>query len=264
MFAVSTDAAINGLFLVVFAVSMLAALWARWKRRVPLGLGVRSGAFRDVGTGLAIGSVGMAGTVAVIVAVGGARISHIGLDVPRLCLGLAVFALAAVGEEVVYRALMLTGLSCLLRRPVFALLVSSVMFGLVHLAGSPDATMISVTSNAMGGLMYGVAFLRSGRIWLPVGIHFAWNFVQASLCGFPTSDNTDYSGAVAHVVIQGAQWLSGGAYGPEGSVISLAFRAMIIGVVLLLPLRPVASSATQAGRGAGRAGILRPGREVDR
>jgi uncharacterized protein len=232
---VGIDSVVGGAFLVVLAGSGAAALFARWKHGAPLGLGVRNGWAREMATGLIIGSVGMGATVAAVLACTDSRIQDLRLDAGRLGYGVAVLAAAAVGEEVVYRALMLNGLTRLTRRRWAGLAVSAAIFGLVHVTGSPDATVISVISNTMGGLMYGVAFLRTGRIWMPVGIHFAWNFVQGTLMGFPISDDSHYSGALVHPVIDGATWLTGGGYGPEGSAFSLVARAAIIIAVLLLP-----------------------------
>ena len=62
-----------------------------------------------------------------------------------------------------------------------ALVVSSVGFGLLHLVTTADATTLSVLSTTLGGVMYGLAYLRTGRIWMGVGIHFAWNFVQGTV-----------------------------------------------------------------------------------
>lgn len=85
--------------------------------------------------------------------------------------------------------------------------------------------------------MYGVAYLRTGRIWLPVGIHFAWNYLQGTVMGLPISDDTAYSGVLVHPAIEGPTWLTGGGYGPEGSVFSLLSRAAIIATVLALHYR---------------------------
>ncbi|MFD0691090.1 CPBP family intramembrane glutamic endopeptidase [Actinomadura fibrosa] len=225
------------MFLTVLAGSAGAALFARWKRGTPLGLGVRNGCVREIATGALIGTAGMGATVTAVLLCTDSHVQDVRLDMKRLGVGLAVLAVAAVGEELVYRALMLNGLATLTRRPWAALAVSAAVFGVVHLTDSSHATAISVLSNTMGGVMYGVAFLRTGRIWMPVGIHFAWNFVQGTIMGFAVSDNTDYSGGLVHPVVEGTTWLTGGGYGPEGSVFSLVARAAIIAAVLALPAR---------------------------
>jgi Type II CAAX prenyl endopeptidase Rce1-like len=73
-------------------------------------------------------------------------------------LSFAVFAVAAFAEELAYRGLLLAGRTVLTRRPIVLLLVSAAMFGLVHVTDSPDATAVGIVSDALGGVMYGVAF----------------------------------------------------------------------------------------------------------
>jgi membrane protease YdiL (CAAX protease family) len=214
-------------------VCVIAVVHARVRRGVPLGFGVGDGAVRELGAGLAIGSVAMTGLAVTLLVSGLAHSGGLGFDPRRLGVGLAVLAGAAVAEEVVYRSVLLNGLSVLTRRPALALVASAVVFGVVHLTDSPDATFVSVLSNALGGLMYGLAFLRTGRIWMPVGLHFAWNFVQGTIFGFVVSGETSYSGAFLHPTLSGARWLTGGAYGPEGSVVSLLARVAIIAMVVL-------------------------------
>ena len=187
---------------------------------------------RDLVVGLGIGATGIAVTAVLMLATGHAEISGVGLDPGRLGLGLLVFGIAAVVEEVLFRALLLGGLRRLTGSAGVALVLSAGLFGLLHLVTTDDATAISVLSTTMGGLMYGIAYLRSGRIWLGVGVHFAWNFVQGTVLGFVVSGNGDYSDALVHVTTSGAQWLGGGGYGPEGSVFSLVGRAVIIGLLL--------------------------------
>jgi membrane protease YdiL (CAAX protease family) len=258
----STDLAITVVFLAVLAVSATAAVWHRWRHRTPLGLGVRGVPVgRHLLLGAAIGAAGIGVTTGLMRLTGHAGITRFAFDGQRLGLALAVLAVAAVGEEVVYRVLMLGGLWRLTGSAGWALVLSAVVFGLVHLTGSdPDASVVSVLSNTLGGVMYSIAFLRTGRIWLPVGLHFAWNFVQGAVLGFVISGDADYSNALFRVHTSGPLWLGGGRYGLEGSVFSLVGRAVIIALVILLT-RPN-SSGGSAGTGAGSRG-RRPQRSVE-
>jgi membrane protease YdiL (CAAX protease family) len=107
--------------------------------------------------------------------------------------------------------------------------VMAACFGLAH-ASNPNASALSVLGNALGGLMYGVAFLGSGRIWLPLGLHFAWNFVQAPVLGFP------FLGKEVGLVQQtpvGSAFITGGSYGPEAGLVGMAFRFVAIALLAL-------------------------------
>lgn len=213
---------------------MSGALGPGAHRPSALGLGVRGFPVgRQLVVGFAVGAAGIVVTAGLMVVTGHAEVTGVGLDVRELALGLLVFGVSALVQEVVFRSLLLTGLRRLTGSAVVALVLSSAAFGFVHLAVSDDATAVSVLSNAMGGLMYGAAFLLSGRIWLPVGLHVAWNLVQGTLLGFVVSGNDDYSGAVLQVTTSGPSWLGGGGYGPEASVFSLVGRAVVIALVLI-------------------------------
>jgi membrane protease YdiL (CAAX protease family) len=229
---VSIDTLVGVALAAMLLVCVVVVVHARVRRRVPLGFGVRGGAVRELGVGVLIGAAAMTGLAVTLLLSGLAHVDRVGFDPGRLGWGLAVLTGAAFLEEVVYRSVLLKGLSVITHRPWVALVASAVVFGLVHLTDSRDATFVSVLSNAMGGLMYGLAFLRTGRIWMAVGLHFAWNFVQGTIFGFSVSGETSYSGAIVHPAMSGARWLTGGAYGPEGSVLSLLARVAIIALVV--------------------------------
>ena len=99
---------------------------------------------------------------------------------------------------------------------LWAIVISSLMFGLIHIM-NPDGTV-------MGGLLIVLitpqliyAYLKTGQLWLPMGLHLGWNFFQASIFGFPSSGNVSASLISQSPV--GPEWLSGGKFGAEGSVL---------------------------------------------
>jgi hypothetical protein len=102
-------------------------------------------------------------------------------------------------------------------------------FGLAH-AGNPNSTPLSVLGNALGGFMYGIAFLGTRRIWLPLGLHFAWNFVQYPVLGFPLLDREI---RLLHMSPGGSVILNKGNYGPEAGLIGMAFRFIVIVLLVI-------------------------------
>lgn len=141
---------------------------------------------------------------------------------------LPLMAFMAFGEELVYRSLMLNGLHVILRKPWLAVIIMASFFGLAH-AGNPDASVLSVLGNALGGLVYGVAFLGSGRIWLPFGLHFAWNVIQSPVLGFPFLGREI---GLVQVIPLGSAIINGGSYGPEAGLIGMVFRFVAIALLL--------------------------------
>ena len=134
-------------------------------------------------------------------------------------------------EEIVNRSLLLSGLAIGLGgRSRTAVLLTAVAFGLAHLT-NPGASAASGLGNALGGLIYGYAFVMSGRIWLPLGLHFAWNFVQGPLLGFPVSGLA--MGGLQQIHDLGPAWLTGGSYGPEAGAVGISFRFVELALVVL-------------------------------
>ena len=209
---------------------------------------------RALVTGLLISAVGMLVTAALLAVAGTVHVVDVRLDLRVLALGTLVFAVSGLVEEVLFRLLLLGGLRRLLHSATAALVISSLAFAALEMVTTDGTTALSVTSTALGGIMYGVAFLRTGRLWLPVGMHFGWNWVQGTVLGFPVSGTTDYSGAFTELATSGPVWLGGGAYGPEASVFSLVGRLVIIALVLAATRQPSAwpSSDDSSGTGSPR------------
>ena len=155
----------------------------------------------------------------------------------------AFFLLAAFFEELSFRGYALVRAADSLG-PVAACLASSILFGLAHSA-NPQATLLSTFNTILAGVLLAVARLRSRALWMPVGLHFAWNFLLGPVFSFPVS-GLIFNAAHISRSIAGPAWFSGGAYGPEGSV----FLSGVVALATLLLLRsPLPASSLGAGSG---------------
>jgi CAAX protease family protein len=250
------DALLAAVVVVVLVAATAAAVRAK-RAGVPLGAGVRGvGAGRRVATGLAIAAAGMGVTAGLMSLAGVAHVDGTDLDPALLLLGALVFSLSAYVEELLFRVLMLGGLLRLTGRPWVALAVMALAVGAFHLATTAHTTALSVLSSTLGGVMYGVAFLRTGTLWLGLGVHLGWNWWQGTVLGFTVSGTDDYSGAVLEVHTSGPDRLGGGAYGPEGSVLSLVGRVVII-VLIVVATRQSSADRSSSGTGSPRTRNLR-------
>jgi membrane protease YdiL (CAAX protease family) len=131
-----------------------------------------------------------------------------------------------------------------------AMLVAAFLFGLTHgfFAG---ASSLSIISNSLGGVMYGLAFVLTGRIWLGVGLHFAWNFVQGPILGFILSGHF-VRGALFYNDDLGPDWMTGGVYGPEGGIVGIGFRFVVIAAVLVWAGRRMRTGIAQYSPQSGK------------
>lgn len=218
------------------AVACAAALGS-YALAVRLGEGRRAAelAVRPALPGLAVGAVlgllMMAVLMSVLVATGAYAITVVGATPAWTGLGLALQA--AVTEELWMRALLLR----LLWRafgPGPAFIVAALIFGALHLA-NPGATPLAGATVVMAGLMFCALYALTGRLWVPIGLHLAWNLAQGYLFGATVSGNNLGGSILLSTARPGAPaWLTGGTFGPEASVLALILvSTLTIGALLL-------------------------------
>lgn len=144
---------------------------------------------------------------------------------------------AGVGEELLFRAVLFRVVEESLGTTL-AIVVSSVLFGLLH--SPPGGFVVDMNTTAItleAGLMLAAAYTWSRNLWLPIGIHAAWNFTEGGLFGTPVSGH-DASGVLAVSLSPSASsLLTGGAFGPEGSVVAIGVCVALSVVFLILTVR---------------------------
>lgn len=158
---------------------------------------------------------------------------------------------AAVAEELIFRGLLLQVIERLLGSWA-ALAVTAALFGALHLA-NPHATLWSGMAIAVeAGVLLGAAFLWRRSLWLVIALHAAWNTVQG-LLGIPVSGHADPGLLVVYPT--GADLLTGGAFGIEASVVTVA-----LGLAIAVPMLV---AAHRAGNIRPRRAGLRSGARAD-
>lgn len=228
-----TDPAASTAFFVLYAALSLGgyATITRW-----LALGEfratfrRPGIGRELLVGVAIGTALMSAGVGILAVIG----VYEGLD-PRLdvglVMGLAMGLGAAFGEEVFFRGFMFRLLNARLGSTV-AVLVTGAVFGMSHAANPGAGLWGGISITLLAGLLLSGAYLLTGRLWLGIGIHFAWNAVQSGVFGIVVSGATSNRG-ILDGRLTGPEWLSGGSTGIEGSV-PLVVLSVVAGAILII------------------------------
>ncbi len=134
--------------------------------------------------------------------------------------GGAVFLLAAVAlEEIAFRGYAFQRLSEALG-PASAVTISSALFGLGHMH-NPAATPLSTVNTMLAGALMALGYLRTRGLWLPIGLHFTWNFTLGPLFSLPVSGWRP-GPYLFEARVTGPELLTGGSYGPEGSILLTA------------------------------------------
>ena len=141
---------------------------------------------------------------------------------------------AGIGEEIMFRGVLFRiaeeGLGS-----GWALLVSALFFGAVHLA-NPGATLWSSAAIAIeAGLLFGMLYHVTRSLPLCMGLHAAWNFAQGTIYGIPVSGLKADGWLVS--TRSGPDWLSGGVFGAEASVIALALCSLCTLALLIVAVR---------------------------
>ena len=129
----------------------------------------------------------------------------------------------AASEEILLRGYLLAVTARVLGAAA-ALWITAVVFGLLH-GANPEVGPVGLAGVTAAGLALGALVLKTGSLWPAIGAHWGWNWALAFLGDVPVSglDVADAPGFDG--VARGADWLSGGAFGVEASVIAVAALA---------------------------------------
>jgi membrane protease YdiL (CAAX protease family) len=144
---------------------------------------------------------------------------------------LLVFVFAAAAEELLFRGYPLQTLTRA-NLAWLGIFLTSVPFAAVHLNNPHAVAGFTFINTALAGVWLAVAYLRTRSLWLPLGLHWSWNWVQASVLGLPVSGIERLAPApLLRAANAGPDWLTGGAYGIEGGAactIALIISTLII------------------------------------
>jgi uncharacterized protein len=189
-----------------------------------LGWAVHRGWLRDFGVGSIIGAASVLLAVLIGLIGQGFHFSFNSLAVTSamgksLFFSAMLFVFAAAGEEVLFRGYPLQTLTRA-RLAWLGILLTSLPFAAAHLSNPNVIRGVTFANTALAGIWLAAAYLRTRSLWLPLGIHWAWNWTMGSVLGLPVSGITKLAPApLLRLVDTGPQWLTGGAYGPEGGAI---------------------------------------------
>lgn len=205
--------------------------WIRNGQSVRKGLGYtfHLWSLGDLGAGMVITAIAMLGIFFVELWLGSIRVVSSPFHFTSLDDKLGLIVFYVIVEEFFFRSLILSGLVVVLgQRKWLAIFISAALFGINHL-GNPGASYISAFGNALGGIIYGMAFLGGKNFWLPLGLHLSWNFTQGPILGFHVSGI--YLGGLLNLRTTGSDLLTGGSYGPEAGLVGMTFRFVIMAMV---------------------------------
>jgi membrane protease YdiL (CAAX protease family) len=220
---------IGGIFAAILVIISYTYLFKFYEKRKITEFSKKS-IIKNLSIGIVLGVILQSLTILVIYLKGGYSVISINpilFIIPPLTMGIT----SAIIEETLFRGI-------IFRIPeeklgsYISLLISALIFGALHISNPNSSLSAGIGLAIQAGLLLGAAYIYSRNLWFPIAIHFAWNFTQSAIFGANVSGNA-ISKTLITSKIEGAEWFTGGQFGPEGSIQATIF-CLIATIVLLV------------------------------
>jgi len=156
-------------------------------------------------------------------------------SVPLLCGDMTDIFMAAVFEELTMRGYVFTVLDRSLGVNA-AIYGSAAIFSLFHLFKHPRIPLIFTINAFMFGVLAAQSRVVTGALWLPIGLHFGWNFAMGPVFGLPCAGRA-YEKGLVKTEVDGPLWLTGGDFSPDAGVLgTIALTMAAAGLLALIPV----------------------------
>jgi membrane protease YdiL (CAAX protease family) len=183
--------------------------------------------------GLLLAVVVMALAYLVLALLGGVAIGAGGPWPTAIAMSLGLALIAGVIEELFLRGVLFRVTEGYLGTWL-ALVVSAAFFGVLHLANPSASVWAGIAIALEAGVSLAALFVLTRSLWAVIGMHVGWNLSE-SLLGVPVSGN-EPSGLIV-TTFDGPDWLTGGAFGVEASVVVVALWLAVAVILLVLASR---------------------------
>lgn len=220
---------IGGIFAVILVILSYTYLFKFYEKRKITELS-KNGIIKSLSIGIVLGAILQSLTILVIYLNGGYSVISVNpiiFIIPALTMGITSAAI----EEILFRGI-------IFRIPeeklgsYISLLISALIFGALHISNPNSSLSAGIGLAIQAGLLLGAAYIYSRNLWFPIAIHFAWNFTQSAIFGANVSGGS-ISKTLITSKIEGAEWFTGGQFGPEGSIQASVF-CLIATIILLI------------------------------
>jgi uncharacterized protein len=185
---------------------------------------------REFGLGLLVGAGLYTACELLLVLLGVSRIDGLN-PLSYMVPAIAMAVSSSVFEELLFRGVLYRAVETWFGSWA-ALVVSSLVFGLTHLM-NPEGTLKGALFIAVeAGILLAGAYMLTRRLWLSIGFHMAWNYTQSAIFSGIVSGNDAEAGWIRSTV-KGPDYLTGGQFGVESSVLALVL-CTTTGIVMLV------------------------------
>jgi hypothetical protein len=122
---------------------------------------------------------------------------------------------------------------------IIATLSIALLFAFAHFY-NPNASLFGLINVGLAGIWLSIAYFKTKALWLPIGLHISWNFFQGFVYSFPVSGTTSEKEQIGKAIVSGPDWLTGGAFGPEGG--ALATLMLVLGTLIIIKWKWISSA----------------------
>lgn len=226
-------ALVAGLLTAVVAVLVYGWVVRRTEHRFPVEVSL-TGAGAGISWGMLLGIALFGAVIANIAFLGHYTINGLGTPASAVAL-LGVMAGAAVTEELVFRGVLFRNVERWTGTWI-ALALTGSLFGVIHLLNA-NATLWGAIAIAIeAGGMLTAAYIATRKLWVPIGLHFGWNIAASAIFSTEVSGSNTAQGLL-DATMSGPALVTGGGFGPEGSIYAVVFGVLATGVFMWLAYR---------------------------
>ena len=102
---------------------------------------------------------------------------------------------------------------------------------------NPNASLAaSVAIVLESGILLAAAYFATRTLWLPIGLHFGWNFAEDFIFGVRMSGHAARP-AIVDGTLTGSSFWTGGDYGVESSIWAIALALILSTVFMVIAIR---------------------------
>lgn len=219
-----------GILTAVLAVAVYGWVVRRTERRPSTEVAL-NGAGAAMGRGVLIGLALFTAVIVNIAFVGGYEVNGFGSVMGAVGM-FGVMTTAAVTEELLFRGVLFR-ITEERAGTWIALALTGVLFGLSHLLNPHVSLWEAIAIAIEAGGMLAAAYAATRNLWVPIGLHFGWNFAAGGIFSTQVSGNGTPKGLL-DAATSGPVAITGGDFGPEGSLYAVLFGVLLTIVFLWL------------------------------
>lgn len=208
----------SGMFFNIIIILTSIIAWSKISKRplYKMGLTPFKKDYKDFFVGLLYGIVSMSIVFGLLLVSGNASVESWQANFSSgMIIELIIFILVGFSEEIFGRGYIMSVLRQTKSLPM-VMILSSIIFALLH-GLNPGIGILPIINLSLVGALFAYMYIKSGNIWMPIGFHITWNYVQGNIFGFKVS-GTDTDSLIS-TTLGTNDILTGGDFGPEGGLV---------------------------------------------